>query len=181
MRTPRFRLRTLMIGIAVLSPVLAILALVLRVSWALEAFYGPGGYLDRRQKFGQEGSTGDEACRLGHYIEAEARYRSALDFEASLPDHENDLSYILVGLADALVGQGSYSDAEPLYQRALKIREQGIRSDPRSWRWAQLKIAEVLDHYASLLRHCNGPAEAETLEGRAKTIRAEWEHQKVEE
>jgi hypothetical protein len=46
---------------------------------------------------------------------------------------------------------------------------------------SHLRIAEVLERYAKLLRHQERIVEAEAMEGRAKTIRAEWEHQKVEE
>jgi tetratricopeptide (TPR) repeat protein len=181
----RFRLRTLMIGIALLALVLAALVFVLRTYWeinaALNAFYGPDGTLARERKFSEEAPAGDEALRLGDYVEAEARYRSALDLYATQLYHEFEISHILTSLADALVGQGRYSDAEPLYQRALELREKGIGSDPRSWRSAHLKIAETLDHYATLLRHSGRLVEAEAMKGRAEAIRAEWEQQKVVE
>ncbi len=115
MWTPRFRLRTLMIVIALLTPVLAITAFWLQLNSALNAFYGPGGVLDRGQRFSEEWHAGDEALRLECYREAEARYRSALDLEASLPGEVGEVSGILIGLADALVGQGRDDEAEPLY------------------------------------------------------------------
>lgn len=71
MWTPRFRLRTLMIVIALLTPVLAITAFWLQLNSALNAFYGPGGVLDRGQRFSEEWHAGDEALRLECYREAE--------------------------------------------------------------------------------------------------------------
>ncbi len=54
MRKLRFRLRTLIIGIVLLAPVLAALAFGLLVLWQLHAAYGPGGILDREHKAAQK-------------------------------------------------------------------------------------------------------------------------------
>ena len=180
MRTPRCRLRTLTIGIALLALVLAASVFVLRTISELDAalndFYGPDGVQAREKKFSNEAQAGDNALRLGDYVEAEARYRSALDLKTSAG--YNDISYILVGLADSLVAQDRDDEVEPLYRRALEIREKGIGTDPRSWRAGHLRIAETLEPYASFLRLRGRADEAEAMEGRARTIRAEWEHKK---
>jgi tetratricopeptide (TPR) repeat protein len=173
---PRFRLRTLMIVIGSLAMVLAASVFVLRtisgLNAALEASYGPDGVQAREKKFSDHMQAGNNALRRGDYVEAEARYRSALDLEAYRG--YNGISYVLVGLADSLIAQDRDEEVEPLYRRALELREK-IGTDPRSWRIEHLRIAETLEHYASFLRLQGRADVAEAMEGRAGAIRAEWE------
>ena len=61
--------------------------------------------------------------------------------------------------------QGKYEEAEPLYQRALAIREHTLPPD-------HPYIAGILDNYASLLHGLNRLHEAQALEQRATAIRA---------
>jgi Tetratricopeptide repeat len=55
--------------------------------------------------------------------------------------------------------------AEPLYQRALAIREKALGPEHPN-------VATCLENYASLLRKMGRPEEAATLEVRARAIRA---------
>jgi tetratricopeptide (TPR) repeat protein len=71
----------------------------------------------------------------------------------------------LDNLAQLYPDQGLYQEAEPLYQRALAIREKTL---PENHPW----IALALEHYAGLLRQMNRPGEAAQLEARANAIRA---------
>ena len=60
--------------------------------------------------------------------------------------------------------QGKYAEAEPLYKRALAIREKVLgREHPY--------IAQSLENYAALLRKTRRGNEAVTMEARAKAIR----------
>lgn len=61
---------------------------------------------------------------LERYIDAEGLYREAVEVRTSLfgADHIN-LSYPLEGLAQALLGQGRYEEAEPLFQEVLDLHE----------------------------------------------------------
>lgn len=75
-------------------------------------------------------------------------------------------------LADNPIGSVSAArsfsaEAEPLYQRALAIREKALGPE-------QPDVADVLENYASLMRKIGNDAEAEKLEARAATIRAKY-------
>ena len=60
---------------------------------------------------------------------------------------------------------GKYEQAEPLYQRALTISEKALGPEHPD-------VAKSLDNYADLLRKTGRNAEAESLEKRARAIRA---------
>ena len=68
----------------------------------------------------------------------------------------------LAGLYDA---QGKYGEAEPLYRRALAIREKALGPEHPD-------VATCLENYAILLKKMGRGAEAEPLEARAQAIRA---------
>ncbi len=61
--------------------------------------------------------------------------------------------------------QRRYEEAEPLYQRALTIREQGL--GPK-----HPYTADVLENYARLLHEIQRPEQAKLFEERARSIRA---------
>ena len=57
-----------------------------------------------------------------------------------------------------------YTQAEPLYQRVLAIREKALGPNHRD-------VATALENYAGLLYEMDRNAEAAKLEERARTIR----------
>ena len=61
--------------------------------------------------------------------------------------------------------QGQYAQAEPLYQRALAIREKALSPEHPA-------VATYLENYVLCLRAVDRPDEAAPLESRAKAIRA---------
>ena len=66
------------------------------------------------------------------------------------------------------LAEGQYSEAEPLYKRALTIRMKTLgREHPN--------VATSLENYAALLRLTARADEAERMEARAKAIRAKSE------
>jgi hypothetical protein len=67
-------------------------------------------------------------------------------------------------LADIQTGQGNYTDAEPLYQRALEVRERVLGADHPD-------VATTLTSYARLLRKMGRAEEAGKLEARVRAIR----------
>ena len=89
--------------------------------------------------------TGREAVRQRQYDKAEEYFQAALkvvDGEAGEVPRE---STTLLSLATLYQLWGKHAAAEPLYQRALSLREQKLgRSHP--------EVAEVLEEYADLLR-----------------------------
>jgi hypothetical protein len=60
--------------------------------------------------------------------------------------------------------QGKYDQAEPLYQRALAIREKALGPE-------HPHTASLLKNYAALLRAMERDEEAAVLEARAEVIR----------
>ena len=78
----------------------------------------------------------------------------------------------LNNLAGLYREQGKYTQAEPLYQRSLAIREKALGQE-------HLDVATSLENYAVLLRKMNRAAEAEKMEARAQAIRAKHGQQKA--
>ena len=71
----------------------------------------------------------------------------------------------LGGLAEIYRRRGQYAEAEPLYRRALTIRESVLgREHP--------EVATNLENYAALLRKTSRATEAAGLEARPQAIRA---------
>ncbi len=71
----------------------------------------------------------------------------------------------LNNLAALYDSQGKYAEAEPLYRRALAIREKALGPEHPS-------VATALENYAGLLRKTNREVEAARLEASAQAIRA---------
>ncbi len=80
------------------------------------------------------------------------------------PEHP-DVAIILNNLAVLYRAQGKYAEAEPLYKRALAIREEALGPD-------HPHVAGSLENYAALLRKTGRGDEATMMEARAKAIRA---------
>ena len=77
----------------------------------------------------------------------------------------SDVAESLKDLAGLYHAQGKYALAEPLYQRALAMREKALGPEHPD-------VAQSLENYAALLRKTYRDAEAARLETRAKAIRA---------
>ena len=71
----------------------------------------------------------------------------------------------LNNLANLYHDQGQHAKAEPLYQRALAMREKALGSEHPN-------VATVLENYAILLGSMGRAEEAEPLKARARAIRA---------
>ena len=112
--------------------------------------YGPRGKIAVEQQIDIEMTAGSDDLEQSRYKEAETRYRSALrlneDLGARLARHDWHTAHpsteILVGLADSLLGQRRYSEAE-----------------------------EVLGQGAALERKLGNPVRAKELLARANAIR----------
>jgi tetratricopeptide (TPR) repeat protein len=163
MRLFRFRLRTLMIAVAVLAPLLAAVVFLLRLSWALDNFYGPDGVLALKQRISAEVTAGDERIKEGKFVEAEARLRTAIrmqaDCDARSGSRDGD-AWFAFGLADALAGQGRTAEADLVYRKCLAVVE--AASEPEN-----TSIDHFLMRYATFLRGAGRASEAEQCETRA--------------
>ncbi len=62
------------------------------------------------------------------------------------------------------LGQGKYTEAEPLYQRALLVLSRAVGPEHPD-------VAMMLENYARMLRVLNRHDEAEKMEARATAIR----------
>ena len=68
-------------------------------------------------------------------------------------------------MAELYLGQGKYAEAEPLYQRALKIDEKALGPEHPN-------VATIASGLAVTLRKLGRDAEAKAYEDKAAAIRA---------
>ena len=80
------------------------------------------------------------------------------------PEHPS-VAKGLNNLAELYRAQGRYTEAEPLHERSLAIREKALGPEHPD-------VATSLENYAGLLRATGRIAEADKMEARAKAIRA---------
>ena len=100
------------------------------------------------------------------YSEAEPLYeRSVAILEASLGGDHPDVGTAMADLGSVYRNQGLLAEAEPLFARSLVILEAVLEPD-------NVRLADVLEEYAALLRATSrGPLAAE-LEARVRAIRS---------
>ncbi len=110
-------------------------------------------------------AAGIEAHQKGRYAEADQYLTVALKQAEKFGEQDARLATSLNHLASLYQDQGNYTQAEPLYKRALAIAEQASGSEYPD-------LATTLENYAELLRKTNRDAEAANPEARAQAIRA---------
>ncbi len=197
MSGPRLRVRTLLIAVAVLSPFLAAGVWLFQIGQGLEDFYGPGGFLDREHNLSNTIAAGDGELARGRFAEAETLYRTAIRLQAehvarSGPKNSLAGDWFLIGLADALAGQGHAAGADIQYRKAVAaydadtnprntaldavlmrysafLRREGREDEARS---CEDRAIAALDRSAAYFREEKRGEVAEALEGRARAIRA---------
>jgi tetratricopeptide (TPR) repeat protein len=102
----------------------------------------------------------------GIYTEAEPLYERAVAImEPALGWAHPDLAANIAALASVYYRQGLHAEAEPLYERSLAILELALEPD-------NVRLAEILEEYAGLLRATSRGVAAGPLETRARRIRA---------
>ncbi len=112
------------------------------------------------------GWTAHKNAGEGHAAYARARdlcLTPALMAQRLGPEHL-EVARSLEILADRYVAQGKFTEAEPLYERALAIKEKAPEAEVSD-------VATTLESYAAVLRKMNRQVEAEPMETRAKAIR----------
>jgi tetratricopeptide (TPR) repeat protein len=108
-------------------------------------------------------AVADSACFLGDSRYREGKYReSAVAYQRCLQLRPDD-SGVLNALALSLEEAGEYATAEPLYRRALELREASLKPDDH-------RIAESLSNLATLLRRTGDYKQAEQLARHALAI-----------
>ncbi len=114
---------------------------------------------------------GSEAFQQARYAKAKKLYLAALQEAEKFGEQDPRLAISLNNLAALYDTRGKYGRAEPLYQRALAIKEKTLGpEDP--------EVALILGNYATLLRVLNRRAEAKKMKARAKAIRAKHVQEK---
>ena len=116
--------------------------------WALAACWLLGSGTDvsaQEGRWERVTAAGAQAFAQGDYAEATRQFQAALPLaEGRRPDAER-LATSLMHLAAVYDVQGQYTDAAPLYQRALILHEQLLGPD-------HPQVADVLEAQAALQR-----------------------------
>lgn len=115
-------------------------------------------------------TSGMQAFRDGRYDVAAQQLQAALAVTNTLSQHDPRVASSLMNLATLYHAQKQYAQAAPLYERALRLREQSLGE-------AHPQVADVLEAYANLL-HQQHPwrsgfpwSAAAKMAARAKRIR----------
>ena len=108
-------------------------------------------------------TAAQQAYQQADCAEAEKQSEAALKEAEAFDDVR--LATNLNNLALLYEAQCRYVEAEPLYQRALAIREKALGPEPPD-------VATSLENYADLLRKTGRVSEATKREARAKAIGA---------
>ena len=123
---------------------------------------------DREDDWREYNTAGMKAYQRADYVDAERLLSAALEEAEEFGVEDPRFATSLNNLAGLYQNQGRYAEAEPLYQRALAIREKALGPEHPS-------VAQSLENYAALLRETARADEAERMETRAKAIRAKYE------
>ncbi len=106
-----------------------------------------------------------KAYQQADYAEAEKLFLAALKEAEKFGEQDPRFATSLNNLAELYLAQGKSEQAEPLYRRALAIREKALGPE-------HPLVATFLEMYAGLLHKLNRDAEADKMEARARAIRA---------
>jgi tetratricopeptide (TPR) repeat protein/CHAT domain-containing protein len=112
-----------------------------------------------------QNSAGEAAYQRGDYAEAEQHFAAALEIAEEFGADDPRVATSLNNQAVLYQTQGRYADAEPLFRRALAIREKVLGPE-------HPHVATSLNNLALLYHHQSRYAEAEPLFKRALVI---WE------
>ena len=129
--------------------------------WA--KMYGPS----HSRVLAVENNIGETYWKLGRYAEAESMLRVVLAEKEKVyaPQQPPTVAVTVNSLAGVLRDQGKYREAEPLYLRAIAIRETNQGTNPH-------ELIETLRDYADLLRKSRRPKEADQLDARVAGLLA---------
>jgi tetratricopeptide (TPR) repeat protein len=107
--------------------------------------------------------AGQQAMTQGQFSEAEIQFRNAVHEGEKLGLNDPRLPMSLNNLANCLRQQGKYSDADPVYTRALELKTRQV--GPFS-----TDLIPIMENFAKNLRAAGKEAEAAKLEKRAMAI-----------
>src|SRR5438876_7177262 len=84
-------------------------------------------------RWASDNQAGAQLYEQGRYAEAERHFLAALQEVEQFGPHDTRLAIVLNNLANLYHTQGNYAQAEPLYQRALEIREEMLGLHTPLW------------------------------------------------
>lgn len=119
----------------------------------------------RDQPWQRHYDAGKASYEHGQYAVAEKQFLAALKEAQGFGPDDLRLAKSLNNVGAVYAVEGKYSKAEPLYKRSLAILEKTLGAEHPD-------VATCLENYGALLRQMRRTAEAETLEARARAIRA---------
>ncbi len=119
--------------------------------------------LNQQHSLQSESEVADVKLFLGKSLHRKGKYSEAVDRLQEVVSKRADDLDVLDWLGSALQDAARYAEAEPLYQRALAIREKALGPE-------HPETATALVKYA-LVRKLNRKNKAAKLEARAKGIR----------
>lgn len=105
----------------------------------------------------------------GKFAEAEPILKRALAIrEKILPPNHPDVVRSMLGLANLYADQKKYAEAEPIFQRCVTVLD-----NIKAYGTGYPNLPDTLRLYANLLRNTGRTTEAETMEARARALRAQ--------
>ena len=171
MPLPRLQLRTLMIAIAVLAPLFAVWAWLHDLNRSIQAFYGRGGPIALQNAVLPGAFDWLAGPSTGGF---QLRRRPDTGRLSSWPRHPSLRLIRLDGMMSPRPwsgwrmpspGETVLHAAQPRVPRALAICEEAYGQD-------NLRVANVLEHYAESLRQAGRPVDRDRLDSRAKATRS---------
>ena len=120
--------------------------------------------LDKQYSLKSENEADDVKFFLGKSLYGKRRYREAINKLQEVVSHRGDNTDVLDWLGSALEWAGQYAEAEPLFKRALVIREKALGPEHPD-------IAMSLNKLASVYQDQGKYVEAELFFKRALAIR----------
>jgi tetratricopeptide (TPR) repeat protein len=127
--------------------------------------YEQGDYSEARKMFSAALEEADKFGPDDPRVAISVAWVTVLNDTQILGPEHLAVTTSLNNLALLYHNQGKYAQAEPLYQRALAIREKALGP-------GHPDVADTLENYAGLLRKIGRHAEADKMEARAQAIRA---------
>lgn len=106
---------------------------------------------------------GQQSMSSGKHAEAEGHFRMALVEAEKLGPNDPKVATTLNNLANCLRTQGKHGEAEPLYKRALEVKEKSAGP-------LHPDLVPILDNYAKLLRASGREQDAQKMEQKARAI-----------
>lgn len=106
---------------------------------------------------------GQQAMTQGKWSDAENSFKMALQEAEKLGLNDSKLPQSLNNLANCYRQQGKFTDAEPLYKRALELKTKQVGPFSN-------ELVSIMENYAKMLRASGREQDAAKLDEKARVI-----------